>query len=363
MSRHHILHLLGTAQPEGAGKARLVGALAKGLDPSRFTVHAWFLKDAGPLSAEVENQGAAVRFVKWNRGLRDLPGMLRFSRQLREQKFALVHQHEGGRAARWVVRFNRGSRILVHLHGRVLEERWTELAAPNIQGADLVIATSHAVASQVRDAPVHVVYPGVPVGQSPPPRLQEPMRNGENQIVGTAARLVPVKGLLYLIRAISLLRTQLPGVQLEIAGSGPEESALKEEVRTLHLEDCVRFLGWQNNLQPLLERCDIFVLPSLEEAFGIVLVEAMAAGLPVIATNVGGIPEIVEHGKTGLLVPPADPVSLAGQLMLLLTDIHERRRLGQAGWDLARQKFSQESMICATERIYEQLLPASLASA
>ncbi len=353
MKPHRILHVLGTAQPEGAGIARMVAAIARGLDPARFQVHAWFLGTDGPLAAELANQGIAVSVVPWTNGLRDPVGIWRFSEQLRKQPFSVVHQHYGGRALRWIVRRRRGVRIVVHLHGRVVERRGTGLVEYDVQGADCIVATSHAVAKQVRRKPVLVVYPGVPFA---PLRKQESCRPiRDSRIVGTAGRLVPLKGVIHLIRAISLLRSEFPEIRLEIAGSGPDESVLREESRKLGLANCITFLGWQSDLTSFFH-WDVFALPSIEEGFGIALVEAMAAGLPVVATNVGGIPEIIEHGKTGFLVPPADSNALAAQLAKLLSDSGERQRIGQAACTCARKRFSQESMVSAVEAIYKQLL-------
>jgi glycosyltransferase involved in cell wall biosynthesis len=354
VNQQHILHVLGPAQPEGTGVARLVSAIAHGVDPSRFKVHAWFLGSDGPLAAELEKQGVAVRVVAWSGGLPDLPGMLRFAMQLRKQKFAIVHQHYGGRALRWIVCLNQGSRILAHLHGRILENRGIELADYKLQAVDFAIATSPSVAKRVKTVPVEVVYPGVPMSRFQAERHSQPTRDG--YIVGTAARLVALKGIIYLIQAVSLLRSKFSNVRLEIAGSGPEESALREEVKKLGLADCVKFLTWQTDIAPTLARWDVFVLPSIEDASPIAVIEAMAAGLPVIATNVGGVPDIVEDGKTGLLVPPADPVALAESLARLLGDPGERQQFGLAGRARAREKFSQESMVSAVAAIYDRLL-------
>lgn len=354
MNRYQIVHILGSAQPEGSGIAQLVSAIAGGVDPSRFEIYAWFLGPNGPLVADLKKLGISVRLMPWENGLRNPSGMWRFARQLREQRVAIVHQHFGGRALRWVAHATQGARVLVHLHGRVVESAGQSLSEPKLQFADYVIATSRAVAERVRNRPVQVVYPGVPVGEFPSRRFAH--SSEDSQIVGTISRLVPLKGLVHLIRAIRLLRPACPNVRLEIAGSGPEEGRLKEEVQHLGLGNCVSFLGWQSNPAPLLARWDVFALPSLEEAFGIALVEAMADGLPVVSTNVGGIPEIVEHGRTGLLGPPGDSVLLAEHLKKLLTDPGERRRMGQAGYARARERFSRESMVFAVEEVYERLL-------
>jgi glycosyltransferase involved in cell wall biosynthesis len=354
MTPYHVLHILGTAQADATGIARIVGAIAKGVDPVRFKVHAWFLTSDGPLVAELERSEVAVRIVPLRDGLRDPIGMWQFWRALREYKFAIVHQHVGGRAIRWVARASRGARILVHLHSRILEAQGSEPVNPNIQAADFVVATSRAVAERVKSKNVGVVYPGVTTNGSL--SKKRACQAGNTKIVGTAGRLVPVKGIVHLIHAIHLLRSRIPDVRLEIAGSGPEEPALRRVVQQLGLNDRVTFLGWQTDLAPLFERWDVFAMPSIEEAFGIAALEAMAAGLPVVATNVGGVPELVEHGKTGWLVPPGDPVALSERLTALLVDPQQQRLMGAAGRRRAEEKFSQRRMVSEVEHIYEKLI-------
>lgn len=355
---HHVLHLIATAQPEGKAFAWMVGALARGLDPERYSIEAWFLGGDGPLAAELRDAGIQVRVLNWMRGARDPFGAWRFWRALRGQEFAIVHMHLGGRSVRWLARGITRAKIIAHLHGRVLESRGPTPVLFPVQGFDLVIATSRAVAERALGAQPVVVYPGVAVPeqrgevsadlQAPPPR-----------IVGTAGRLVPIKGIGYLIRALAVLRTEFSDLRLEIAGSGPERPAIENEVKSLGLADCVTFLGWQDDLLPVLTRWDVFALPSLEEGFGIAALEAMAAGLPVVATAVGGVPELVQDGVTGWLVPPRDSAALADRLRALLLDPRQRRIMGVAGRVRARENFSVDRMVAAIAKIYDSLLEPS----
>ena len=114
-----------------------------------------------------------------------------------------------------------------------------------------------------------------------------------------------LKGIDFLLSAAAVLRREFPGLRVEIAGSGPQHEKLGKMATQVGLGGQVKFLGWIDNLNSVLPRWDVFVMPSLEEGFGIAALEAMAAGLPVVATSVGGLPELIEDGKTGWLVPPA----------------------------------------------------------
>ena len=351
MPLYNILHLLATSQPEGVGIAKIVALLAEGLDPRQFKLHAWFLRGSGPLAAMLEKKGVAVQAIDWHGGGRNPVGLWRFFRAIRNHKFALVHQHFGGRSIRWISRYAGGARIIAHLHGRVLEQNWEVPARCNVDGVDLVIATSATVAKWA-GVNAEVVYPGVDVKA----RRQDGAagREGTGHTLGTAGRLVPIKGLEHLIRALPKVRASVPDVELEIAGAGPEEEALRNQAHALGVDGCIRFLGWQEDIP--FHRWDVFVMSSLEESFGIAALEAMAAGLPVVVSAVGGLTELVEDGKTGWLVSPADPKALAERLIQLLLNPPEREEMGAAAWARASQ-FSAKRMTDHIERLYHRLLP------
>jgi glycosyltransferase involved in cell wall biosynthesis len=355
---HEILHILGTAQPEGSSIARMVSALARGLDPERYRLHAWFLAGEGPLVDLLNQAGARADALDWGRGARDPVGAWSFWRHLRRLSIDIVHIHFGGRSVRWLARAATGAKIVVHLHGRILEPRGLNLVTHASRGADVLIAVSRSVAERVVGTQPQVVYPGVPAPETPGPR---PLRSASaaGRIVGTAARLLPLKGLGYLLRAIASLREEFPNLILEIAGSGPERAALEQEAREIHLSEAVRFLGWVEDLAPVLARWEVFALPSLEEGFPVAALEAMAAGLPVVASAVGGIPELIEDGRTGWLVPPQDPEALAGRLRQLLRDPEAQEVMGIAAHARVRECFSAEHMAAEIANIYNGLLCVS----
>jgi glycosyltransferase involved in cell wall biosynthesis len=351
----NILHILGTAQREGTGVARIVEALAKGLDPQQYRVHAWFLAGDGPLAKELEAAGVQVRVIDWCRSIGDPAGAWRFWRGLREEKFALIHQHWGGRAPRFVVRSRRRAKTITHLHGHLLESNGLAPLSLRSNGCDCVIATSRAVANCVVGSSARVVYPGVIIPNDRQDRPAEP-RDVEEAVLGTAGRLVPLKGITYLIRALALLLRDISNVRLEIAGSGPDRDLLENEVQLHGLQNRVRFLGWQADLACAMAAWDVYVQPSVGEPFGIAALEAMAASLPVVATRDGGLPELVEDGRTGWLVPPRDPVTLADRLHALLLNPAQRRGMGAAGRVRARANFSVDRMVKSISTIYDEVL-------
>jgi glycosyltransferase involved in cell wall biosynthesis len=217
--------------------------------------------------------------------------------------------------------------------------------------ADEVIALSHAVASNVSGLTPRVVYYGIEA-------FGEPKRRPDlnTLVVGAASRLVPIKGIVYLIRAIARLHDELPAVRLEIAGAGPERQSLEHEAHRLRLRDAVKFVGWQRDIWPWLTRWDVFAQPSLAEGFGMAALEAMTAGLPVVGTLAGGLPELIEDGCTGYVVPPADVTALAARLRALMLDADLRRAMGTAAHARVRQQFSAGRMASDVTAVYDELL-------
>jgi glycosyltransferase involved in cell wall biosynthesis len=165
-------------------------------------------------------------------------------------------------------------------------------------------------------------------------------------------RLIPIKGHLVLLRALADARAQVPELTLDIAGRGPLAPALREYARELGLEPIVRFLGFVSPVERAIEEAAIVVVPSLGEGFGMVALEAMERGRPVIASAVGGLPEIVAHGETGLVVPPADAGALAEAIVQLAGDLERAAEMGAAGRERAVSLFPPERSAERVEELY-----------
>jgi len=181
----------------------------------------------------------------------------------------------------------------------------------------------------------------------------------DDQLLLFVGRLVLYKGLFTLLQAFRLLLKHHPQARLAIVGTGPQEPRLRQAIHRLGLTKEVRLLGRlpHETLLQAYSACDLFVLPSRSrsEAFGIVLLEAMAQGKPVVATRVGGIPYVVPDGKAGLLVPPNNPHSLAAAITKLLDDPELRRRMGVAGRLHVQNNFTLHQIINKLEALYWQL--------
>jgi glycosyltransferase involved in cell wall biosynthesis len=175
-------------------------------------------------------------------------------------------------------------------------------------------------------------------------------------VAGCVGRLVELKNHAAAIRALARLAVALPSLRLVLIGSGPFHERLAGLARELGIADRVLQLGERNDTRELLPGLDAFLMPSLTEGHSIALLEAMAAGLPIVATRVGGNPEIVSHERTGLLVPASDDGALAAALNRLVCDTDLAARLGSAARDWAIGNTSVQSMVDAYDAVYAEAL-------
>jgi glycosyltransferase involved in cell wall biosynthesis len=196
----------------------------------------------------------------------------------------------------------------------------------------------------------------VPYGLNPPTQAPERASESDTPTLLAVARLVRQKGLDVLIRAMKPIRDAVPDARLLIAGDGPDRSALERLTRDLGLEDRVSLLGHRDDIEQLMRRAWLLVHPARWEGFGLVLLEAMRVGLPVVATGVSAIPEIVVAGATGRLVPPDEPAALAEALIDGLCDERFRRDAGARGFERLVERFSAERMARETAAVYDRAI-------
>ena len=179
---------------------------------------------------------------------------------------------------------------------------------------------------------------------------------GAGPVAGIVARLSDVKGHIYLIEAMKNILEEFPSAKLLIVGEGREKERLLEGCRRLGVSDSVIFYPCVADTREILQAMDIFVMPSLNEGLGLGLMEAMASGLPVVASAVGGIKDLISDGKTGLLVEPKDSAGLADKIKGLFRDPERRKSLGLNARALIAQDFAQDRMVSQTEGAYLQCL-------
>jgi glycosyltransferase involved in cell wall biosynthesis len=347
VKRTRIVHILGTAAEAGTGISSLVHILAAYGSKARYQHVACFLSQPGPWIERLQAAGVEAGSIDW-RWRYDPLAAARLWQFLRASHADLVHVHYGGRFIRAVARHASRAPIVLHLHGRAREAKSFRPLKVPARDVSLVIATSKAVAAAADARKVRVVYPAT--------RSHTTRAAGEQQqIVGAAGRLVPIKGFADLLDAFAIILKSVPEARLEIAGDGSERGNLEQRARELGLSGSVAFLGWRHDLSATMGRWRVFVQPAREEAIGITVMEAMAAGLPVVATRVGGLAEIVEPDVTGLLVRPAAPAELAEAAIALLRDDTLRRKLGEAGRQRAGE-FKPQRFASEIEAVYDVVL-------
>jgi colanic acid/amylovoran biosynthesis glycosyltransferase len=266
-----------------------------------------------------------------------------------------VHAHFAGMAARtacWIERFF-GLRFsfTAHANDVFAPREFAVSLAKLFEGAAAVVTVSDFAVRQLRErfpesaAKIHRVYNGLDLSQFRPTNFGSPV-----PVIASIGRLIEKKGFTDLIEACGLLRARGRNLECRIIGEGPLEEALRAQIAAADLGTLVRLLGPQSQTEIVtqLAGATIFALPCTREADGgmdnlpTVIMEAMAAGLPVISTPLAGIPEMVEPGVTGDLVPERDPAALATAIERLLDDPVRIRRLGARGREIAREKFSIE---------------------
>jgi len=187
-------------------------------------------------------------------------------------------------------------------------------------------------------------------------KLREDLAIGDLFLVGIIARLSDVKGHTYLLKAMQVVIKNFPSVKLLVVGEGKMRDALVKEAEDLGIKDNVLFLPQLGGTKNVLAAIDVFVMPSLQEGLGLALMEAMAQGLAVVGSAVGGIKTLIKDKVNGLLVEPADPAALAEAITQLLKDEQMRDNLGANARKFITDNFSKEKMVSATERVYKKCL-------
>jgi len=315
-----------------------------------------------PLTAELASRGIPL-ITPRTTGKLDPVTLLRVARWLRRGHYDVMHTHLstasllGNLAGRLA-----GVPVVSTVHGFN--------TATAFRGCRHLIAVSQAVRDHlleqgIPEERVRVVLNGIAIPQPPQAETVEELRRGLQAppgtlVLGTVARLRPEKGHRYLLEAVAELGTDssLPPLRVLFVGDGTEREALASLAAQLGLADRVHFAGFQREVPPYLAATDIFVLPSLKEGLSLATLEAMALARPVVASRVGGTPEVVEHGRTGLLVEPSHAKELAGAIGKLARSPQMARAMGQAGRQRVLEQFGLDRMVSGIESIYQAAVRA-----
>ena len=354
MTRLRVAHVtLGLAV---GGQEKLLLEFARHADRARFDPLVIALGHRGTLADGLEALDCPVHSLDTPTGLR--PGLVpRLARLFRQLGVDVVHTHDDrpllyGLPAAWWAGVRR--RVHTHHHGRIpqISRRQSLVIALASRLARPFVCVSHdsarhMIAHGVPASRVTVLHNGIDLARFP---YRGPQPDGPAVCV---ARLSPEKDVQNLVRALPHVVAALPDFRLEIAGDGPCREELVGLIDALRVRDHVRLLGEVRDVPALLARARLFVLPSQSEGVSLTILEAMARGLPVVATHVGGNPEVVLDGATGRLVPSRDPAALARAVIEVARDPNRARQMGHAGRQRVEAQFDVRQMVARYEALYE----------
>jgi L-malate glycosyltransferase len=368
-SRPTILQVLHSLNVGGAEV--LAVRLARRMQ-DRFRFVFACLDAEGSMAAEMRAEGFAVELLQRRAGL-DVGCVRRLAKYAQQQQAMLIQAHQYtpffySRAPGW---WGRRLPVLFTEHGRVFPD------LPNrkrmlfnrcfLRAKDRVVAVGGAVKQAlidnegIPDQRIQVIYNGVHLADfatSNATRLRLRAELGitpEQSVAIQVARLDSLKDHATALRTVARVRERLPNFVLLLAGEGPERASIEQQVRELKLEPHVKLLGLRTDVRQLLSVADVFMLTSISEGIPVTLIEAMAARLPIVATDVGGVAEVVVAGETGYLAPAKDDAALAHALVQVLQDRTTTEQMITAGEARAACMFSESQMHAAYAALFEEM--------
>ena len=356
----NVLYIIWSLTQGGA--ERVVINLAKGLDKTRFRPVVCCLNEPGEYAGELESLG--IKVISLNKKPKlDLGIIAKLSNVMADERIDIVHTHLWTASfwGRIAARIAHVSVVIVTEHNldtwkgifHRLSDRFLSLWTDKIIAVSQSVKRFYVEKIGISQGKIEVIYNGIEID-----KFKSEIRNSKFDGPTTLAiigRLVEQKGHRYLFEALSSLNGKYR-VKLMVVGDGPIKDNLQSTVAALQLEDKVVFSGFRNDVSQILKSVDILVIPSLREGLPIIALEAMAAGVPVVATNVGGNSEVVIDGVTGLIVEPKNPSALANAISSLAQDRNYAFQLGVNGRRRVEDIFNLERMVRQTEAVYQACL-------
>ena len=350
------------------GLQQVVLNLCKAINKDRFDVSVLCLRDLGEFVPEVEKLGIPVHYIQQPEKGTDYFSFLKVAQILRDEKIDIIHTHNTQPLLDGTIGALLSSvKTIIHTdHARAFPDKKRYMIAERIVSilVDKMVGVSDDTVNNLHKyegiprKKLTVIHNGIDIDRyniqidSEKKRTEFGITN-KGPIIGMVGRLSAEKGIKYLIRAMPDVIKTIPNVNLLIVGDGDEIKDLVNEASKLEISNNVKFLGSRMDIPEILNLMDIFVLPSLREGLPMVLLEAMAAGCAIIASNVGGVPTIIEKNKNGILVPAANPNMLSEVIINLISDEAKRHSFIKISKSVAN-KFSIDQMFREYEKLYLQ---------
>lgn len=354
-----------------AGVGNVVKTLVMGFDASSYSTETWCLEDLDVVGEELRAAGRAVLNLQKCRR-RDLPLFFRLATLIRQNHVDILHCHD---ELSWFygtigARFGGLKRIVFTVHGRRFDtsarHTWEQSILGSMSAAVVCVSSSlrqemiekvgisSSKAIVIRNGtPIPAVHTAVRMRQ----QARRGLRISDSAIViGSIGRLDPVKNLDLLLEASADVLDRIPNIEIILAGEGPSKEKLLQKAVRLGISNKVHFLGLRKDVPDLLSAIDIYTCTSDREGISLSILEAMAAERAIIATAVGGNLELIESGKTGLLIDRGDRPALAGAIAALANDTGHRQRLGRQAAQAVETNFSVERMLLDYDRLYHSLI-------
>jgi glycosyltransferase involved in cell wall biosynthesis len=364
---YHVARVITWLPPGGI--ERRMAALLPRLNQPPFRVSVVCLRERGALADSLEQAGVPVVVVPLPSRLNPR-GLRALSRWMRESHVDLIHSHmyRSNVPATIASRMAGVRVVLCQVHNintwETRRQRWMDRLLLRWRTAMIAVSeeVKRDVVANLRCPPerVRVLYNGIDLQEygsvRPDPELRRCLGVPENRrLIVVLARLVPHKGHMRLLQALEAARNELPPTHILLVGDGKMRDALERDVRARQLSDMVSFAGHRDDVPQILALADLSVLTSDREGFSNAIVESLAAGVPVVATDVGGNREAIIHGENGLLIAPDNIQGLAQALQRLLGDEPLRRRMSESARRHA-QRFGLDQMVEETRRLYLEML-------
>ena len=367
------------------GASNVVLSLSNGLDPKSFDITiATGISE--PIPGPANKITVFPSLVREIRPLKDLMALLKLYLFIKKSGFDIVHTHtsKAGIIGRLAARLAAVPVIIHSPHGHIFAPNSNIPNVPKntfllrcllfIERVSALFTTRIITPTGIekkeelslgigRPNQFRVIHNGIDIDRfekrviDAPAKRAELGLNSSHKVICTIARLSEEKGILYLIDALETVAKEIPSVKLVLVGEGPLRKTIEQKAKDKGILSDIIFLPAQEDIAAVLAVSDLFVLPSLYEAFGLVLVEAMVMKKPVISTRTGGIPEVIEHGKTGILVNPADSQTLAQAITAVLQNQPLRESLARNAYHYAKEHFDVKQMVALTENLYHQTYP------